>query len=153
MTRLSALVLVCALAACTGDVSARAPQGTGKPTGSAEIAIAKPPRVQMQVGTSFINGRLVRVCTKAGCSDGDGSDRIATLTDERLIMFTVARKPKAASVRIERGSKVVGKAALPPAYTMAHAVNLREGRYRVILDAEWKGIRARWSFGLRVSGV
>lgn len=151
MTRLSALVLACALVSCTGGVAARTAQESRKPTASAAAATARLPAVQMQVGTSFLKGKLVRSCTPDGCSDGKGAVGTATLTDERVIMFTVSRRPTAASVTIKRGTKTLVDDALPPAYTMAQAIDLPNGRYDVVLDAEWKGIRARWSFRLKVA--
>lgn len=108
----------------------------------------------MQVGTAYARGSLIRACGSSGCEDGGGRDpRALKLKDERLVLFVLERAPRAAAVEVRKAGseKVVARKALRPSATMAFVPKLRSARYDVLLDGEWKGMRARWRFALTVS--
>lgn len=156
----AALAFCCALAACT---QASPPEGAGSTPAKSETSatgrgkqarVLDPPRAQMQVGTTYARGSLVRACGPARCEDGSArAPRALRLKDQRLVLFVLERVPRAAAVEVRKAGtqKVVARKTLRPSATMAYVPKLRSARYDVLLDGEWKGMRARWRFALTVS--
>lgn len=159
MKRAVLVVLVVALAACTGGGS----DGVGAPDVPADPEVAAAasepearaaePRALAQSGTDSVAGALVRLCEGDECERVDGARGGALpLADSGLLLFVLSEPPQEAGVEIRRRGKerVVDGGPLEVSDLMAYQASLREGRYDVTLTARWPDAEASWAFVVRV---
>jgi len=158
--RVGSVIVCCVLlGACTGGAR------TGTLTSpSASTSIKRPPRVtreapppaQMQVGTDFQLGVLIRYCEGSRC-DQDAAARPTTsaqATTDGLVLFVLKRVPASARVdflKVSNLRSVMHKALHTGSLTLAVHEDLAPGAYIVRLSVAWRGHEAIWLFGLKVA--
>jgi hypothetical protein len=114
--------------------------------------IAGPSRLaRLQIGSDAEPGVLTSWCAGSRCqTDTAKPSRYLKGTPDGVLLFQTASQPLTASAVItKRGGSVPSKqGALIPGTLMAFPAVLPRGRYLVTLRAHWRGIDAKWVFGL-----